>query len=111
MIADAVDTLITLGWALAGHDAVSFAAYLATTVAVAALLCGHQGQPWPLAGLLAWLRALRPREGVQTPACGPHSPSRLPRDLRGAPRGAQRRSGRSVPSWAHTEPYTYEEAA
>ena len=45
-------------------------AFLAATVAVTAVLCGHQGQPWPLAGL--WravaaplaasgaLRALRP---------------------------------------------------
>ena len=44
--------------------------FLAVTVAVTAVLCGHQGQPWPLAGL--WravsaslaasgaLRALRP---------------------------------------------------
>ena len=44
--------------------------FLAATVAVTAVLCGHQGQPWPLAGL--WrsvsaslaasgaLRALRP---------------------------------------------------
>jgi hypothetical protein len=25
--------------------------FLAVTVAVAAVVCGHQGQPWPLAGL------------------------------------------------------------
>jgi hypothetical protein len=52
--------------------------FLAVTVAVAAVVCGHQGQPWPLAGL--WravaaplaasgaLRALRPlREAPDAP--------------------------------------------
>ena len=60
-------------------------AFLAATVAVTAVLCGHQGQPWPLAGL--WravagplaasgaLRALRPL---------PESPD-APEGLLGAP--------------------------
>jgi hypothetical protein len=59
--------------------------FLAVTVAVAAVVCGHQGQPWPLAGL--WeavaarlaasgaLRALRPL---------PESPA-APEGLLGAP--------------------------
>lgn len=48
-------------------------AFVAMVVAVAAPLCGHQNQPWPLR----------------------------------RPRSTERR----VPAWAHTEPYTYEEAA
>lgn len=48
MIGEAVDTAITLARALAAHDSVAVPAYLAMVVAVAALVCGHQGQPWPI---------------------------------------------------------------
>lgn len=74
------------------------AAFVVLVVAVAAPVCGHQTQPWPLRG--AW-RALRAfRRGL----CAS-------RDAGGAPRPAQRRSGRPAPSWAHTQPTDYEEAA
>lgn len=53
------------------------AAFIAIVIAVAAPVCGHQNQAWPL------------RRQRHTPP-------------------AERRR---VPSWAHTEPYDYEEAA
>lgn len=93
MISEVVDTAYTLG---------PLAAYMAATVAVTALCCGHQGQPWPLAGLWRHLTAARPQEGRQAPACGPQSPFRLPRGLRDAP-GASQGPSRPAPSWAHTD--------
>jgi len=63
-------------------------AYLALVIVIPALLCGHVGEDFPP---LSWWRARRARaaETPQPPAPGP----------------------RPVPSWAHTEPYDYEEAA
>ncbi|HEY9353650.1 MAG TPA: hypothetical protein VIP28_10380 [Nocardioides sp.] len=86
-------------------------AFVALTVTIPALLLGHQGQDWPLRGPWRWLRARMPRRGPQAPVCGPQSPSRLPRGLRDAPEPAQSRSRRPAPSWAHTQPLDYEEAA
>lgn len=84
------------------------AAYLTLVVVVPALLLGHQGQDWPLAGLRRALQARRPREARCTPAGAPQTPSRLPRGLRDAPSAPQRRSR---PSWATTQPIDNEEAA
>lgn len=84
-------------------------AYLALVVVVPALLLGHQGQDWPLK-LRRPHKARQPREAACAPLCGPQSPARLPGSLRGAPEASQRRP-RPTPSWAHTQPLDYEEAA
>lgn len=86
------------------------AAYVVLVVVLPALLLGHQGQDWPLAGVWRAVRARWARRDLQAPACGPQSPSRLPRSLRSAPEPAQSRSARPAPSWANTQPIN-EEAA
>ncbi|WP_439947218.1 hypothetical protein [Streptomyces sp. BBFR109] len=64
------------------------AAYLVCVTMISALACGHQAQDFPP----TWIwHALRNRHREQS-----------------APRLA---SHRPVPSWAHTEPYDYDEAA
>jgi hypothetical protein len=73
-------------------------AYVASAVAFAALLCGHHGQDWPLAGVWGWLYAR-----LSAP-----QPSDTAREPRTAPRPAQ---GRPAPSWATQQPIDYEEAA
>lgn len=88
----------------------SVAAYLTLVVVLPALLLGHQGQDWPLAGVRRAVRARRPREARYTPVCGPQSPLRLPRSVRGSPEPAQSRTARPAPSWANTQPIN-EEAA
>ena len=60
-------------------------AYLALVVTIPAMLLGHQGQDWPLAGAWRWVRARMPRAGRCTPAGAPWGVLRLPRGLRGAP--------------------------
>lgn len=68
------------------------AVFLAATVAVTALLCGHQGQPWPIP-LRATLRGLwRPRRASPVPDCP--EPSIKPHTATQA----------RPPSWAHTQP-------
>lgn len=121
-------------------------AYLACTVAIAALACGHQGQDWPLSGAWRVLCArLRGVGGVRVRREGRGAPEavesrlrlRAARDARPEPpvtgpsRPRSRRCGapqatgggfptptrqrasqsRSRPSWAHTQPINYEEAA
>ncbi len=86
------------------------AAYLACTVAIAALACGHQGQDWPLPGAWRWLRAHLPRRGALWGHGAPHGPSC---DSRVAGT-SERPSGARVrprPSWSHSQPLDYEEAA
>lgn len=86
-------------------------AYLTLVVVIPAILLGHHGQDFPP---LAWRRTIRARQARArgcAPVSRPQSPSRLPRDLRGAPEPAQSRTRRPVPSWAHTQPLDYEEAA
>jgi len=65
------------------------AAFLAVTVAVAALLCGHHGQPWPLRGACAWL-------------CG-HLPAEQPSGARTVAAAAERRTEPHTPAWARTD--------
>lgn len=67
--------------------------FLAVTVAVAAVVCGHQGQPWPLAGL--WRTVCR-FVGPGSPLCArlrPEVPEKAPGLLRPSVR-------RSTPRWA-----------
>ena len=75
-------------------------AFLAATVAVTAVLCGHQGQPWPLAGLWRTLRARMPRAGRCVPTGAPQRVVRLPLHLRDAPEASQ---PPLRPSWARTD--------
>lgn len=68
-------------------------AFLAATVAVTAVLCGHQGQPWPLAGL--WRSVCR-FAGARSPLYArlrPEVPEKAPRLL-------QPSLWRSTPRWA-----------
>jgi len=68
-------------------------AFLAATVAVAAVLCGHQGQPWPLAGLR---RSVCRFAGPRSPLYAllrPEVPEEAPRLLRVSDR-------RPTPRWA-----------
>lgn len=65
-------------------------AFLAAVVAVAAPLCGHQGQPWPL----------RRRAASCAPAGAPEGPSGGFRALRPAPDVSQ---PPSRPSWTRTD--------
>lgn len=100
MIGEVVDTAITLGWAHAAPH-VPLAAYLAMVVSVAALACGHQGEPFPplrwwraargagpsCARLYGRWRASRQREAVRALRLA-HSPAdarREPQDPSGAP--------------------------
>ena len=79
--------------------------FLAATVAVAAVVCGHQGQPWPLAGLVrsAWAAAASRRP--QEPAGAPESPSRGSRA--GVPQkpadGRTELPSQLAPSWARKD--------
>jgi hypothetical protein len=75
-------------------------AFVAVVVAVAAPVCGHQTQPWPLRG--AW-RALT----------AAHRASRDSRATGRPFRAAQRRTAipaRRTPAWAHTQPQDKEHA-
>ena len=67
--------------------------FLAVTVAVAAVVCGHQGQPWPFAGL--WRSVCR-FAGSRSPLYArlrPEVPEKAPLVLRPSDR-------RSTPRWA-----------
>ncbi|NUU26025.1 MAG: hypothetical protein HOV68_31680 [Streptomycetaceae bacterium] len=95
MIAEAIDTVVTLGWALAGW--VITLAVTASILAFAAIVTGAWGVR------AAWRHC--------GPASRPQSPSGDSRDAAQAPSAPQSRSRRPVPSWAHTQPLDYEEAA
>jgi len=81
-------------------------AFLAATVAVTAVLCGHQGRPWPLAGLWrsAWTAAASRKP--QEPAGAPERPSRGSRDA-GTPQkpadGRTELRPQLAPSWARKD--------
>lgn len=64
-------------------------AYLALIIVIPALALGHHGEDFPP---FRWWRTLRARRTA-------------------APQPTAVRARRPVPSWAHTEPYDYEEAA
>jgi hypothetical protein len=51
------------------------------------------------------------RQGAKAATGAPRSPVCGSRATGGAPRPSGGRTGRRVPSWAHTEPHTYDEAA
>ncbi|MFF0790391.1 hypothetical protein [Streptomyces spiralis] len=68
-------------------------AYLTLVLTIGALACGHQGQDFP--PFWAW-RHLRARRAHHEAPPAPSPTLARPRP---------------VPSWAHTEPYDYDEAA
>jgi hypothetical protein len=98
VIAEAIDTVLTLGWALAAWIVgLALAAALALHTVLAVVWWLGRAAFRACAGLYGRLSAVEaPNEGQ-----GPQLPSSAPRS----------RTRRPVPSWAHTEPYTYEEAA
>lgn len=86
------------------------AAYVVLVVVLPALLLGHQGQDWPLAGAWRAVRARWPRRGALRGLGAPHSPSRDSSVATQALRASQGPS-RRAPSWAHTQPLDRQEAA
>lgn len=95
IIHEAATTLVTLTNALIGW--IIFLAVTASILALAAIACGA----WAVDAAWGWLYArIRPaHDDAETPEPGQ------------APRTPERRTGRHVPSWAHTQPLDYEEAA
>jgi hypothetical protein len=99
VIAEAVDTVLTLGWALAGWIAVGA---LAAALALHTLLA----VVW-WAGRWAWRACRSAWSAMRAPERG----SRDSRDAGDAPKPAERRTApRPTPPWAHTD-HHYEEAA
>lgn len=95
LIIDAIDTATTLMDAF-----VQWLIVLAVTgsiLVIAAVACGA----W---GIRAVMEALNARERDGQPGQAPREPCNPP----GSP---QRRTGRRTPTWAHSQPLDYEEAA
>ena len=95
MIAETIDTAITLAWALAGW--VIFLATVAAILTLAAIACGA----W---GVRAVWRRCAPVSRPQSPSCDSRATTAPPGPARG-------RTARRTPSWAHTQPLDYDEAA
>lgn len=76
-------------------------AYLVLVVVIPALLLGHQGQDFPLRRACAWLYGRLPASGASQAVPEGREPQRPSRA----------RTARPVPSWAHSQPIDYEEAA
>lgn len=93
------------------HDAaVAFVALITAAVAWVQVLAGFAAMVLcavPLC-IAPSVKAFRARRGPQEGRGAPHGPSRGTRVAEHAPKPPQRRSGRPVPSWAHTEPHDYE---
>jgi hypothetical protein len=84
--------------------------FVAAVVAVTAAVCGHQGQPFPPA---CWWRTVRVALGSRKALKAPLAPSEPESDqIPDLP--AERRSGSQphrTPTWAHSQPLDYQEAA
>jgi hypothetical protein len=78
-------------------------AFVAAVVALTAALCGHQGQPFPPA---RWWRAAR-----CALAGAPQGPSGGSRAVPEAPGASRGRTAPRTPTWAHSQPIDYGEAA
>lgn len=76
-------------------------AFLGLVIGVAAPMCGHQGQPFPL----------RPRRGAWRWLSAPLRRSRDSRVATPPVRAAGGRTARPAPSWAHTDHHDHREAA
>lgn len=88
MIAEAIDTVWTLGWALLAWIALTAAFGVLGLYAVAVGVWAVGRGLWRC---VAPLSARMPHAGRCTPAGAPRGPFRLPRRLRGAPEPAQGR--------------------
>jgi hypothetical protein len=94
LFVEAIDTVITLGWALAGW--LIFLAVVVTMLALAAIVTGA----WGVNAVRGWLR------GPVAASDGPEVP-REPQPAHSASQAPPRRT----PSWARTDHHTYDEAA
>lgn len=98
MIAEAIDTVLALGWALAAWIVgLALAAALALHTVIAIAWWAGRAAFRACACLYARLPASRTPQALPE-GQAPHEPSRA-------------RTARRVPSWAHTQPHTHEEAA
>lgn len=95
MIAEAVDTVLTVAWALAGW--VVFLATVAAILVAAAAVTGA----WAVRGAWRWLRGR---------LAASSAPQAVP-EGQTAQEPPQARTGRRTPAWAHTQPLDIEEAA
>ena len=102
MIGEAIDTAITLGVALLAWIVV------AAAVGTVVLLGAAAAVAWAVKTLRRGVRARRRPEDGCTPAEATNSPSGGSADTGAPPRPAQ---GRSRPSWSHSQPPDYDEAA
>lgn len=89
---------------------IGFVAYLALTVAIPALLLGHQGQDFPPCRWRRTLAARKARARGCVPAGAPQTPSRDSRITGASERAAEART-RPRPAWVHEQPINIEEAA
>jgi len=80
----------------------------AAIVTLAAGLCGHATQPFPLTQAWRTVTAWRTRETRCTPAGATNALSRDSADTEPAPNATQRRTR---PLWSHSQPLDYDEAA
>lgn len=86
-----------------GGPVIPLAAYLAMVVSVAALACGHQGEPFPP---LRWWRAARGAAGLRKPVKVPLAPELHSIDSRpamAAERRSEPHSRPAAPTWARTD--------
>lgn len=74
--------------------------YLAIVIALAAVLCGHQGEDFPP---FRWLRAARARARRCTPASRPETASGDSPAAVTPLSPAERRTEPHTPSWARTD--------
>ncbi|MFJ9101345.1 hypothetical protein ACIRJM_23090 [Streptomyces sp. NPDC102405] len=93
MIADAVNAVIALGWALAAWIVLAAAVATLALYAVTVIV-------WTL---LRPLRAVWPRRAVCAPAGASRSPTGDSRDHPEPPRPAQRHTTHPAPTWARTD--------
>lgn len=105
MIAEAVDTLFTLGWAVLAWLTIGTFAAAVGLLAVTAAVAWTVRAVWRAA---RGIQAPWPRRGAWRRSGAPHSPSRDSRATRALPRASQTPS-RPSPTWAHE--HDTEEAA
>ncbi|MFJ2000290.1 hypothetical protein [Streptomyces chartreusis] len=97
-MAELIDTVLTVGWALAAWIVLTaLAAALALHTVFAVVWWAGRAASRACAWLYARLPASRAPQALPE-GQAPHGPSRA-------------RTARPVPSWAHTQPHTHEEAA
>ena len=91
MIGEAIDTALTLGWAL-----IAWIAVLATVGTIALLAAA-------VTGAWAWRAAWRAVRGAWRGPVAPQGPFEVSRITGHAPEPSQSHTGPPAPSWAHTD--------